>query len=236
MALVQRAHRLVWRFRDNDGAESTCQTYVANSVSPTAALQVATALAPLLQALSDARMITYNVIIEFVETSRPFISATSNINREGIFIFRTANTPAERFVMRVPSIRRDLLLDDGPYAQIAIDPEAAAVSAFVNAMINGVAGVAPVAPWQAGTFGGSSGTYGGGVSSGLFGGGESSGSWGDGFGGSGPWGAGGSSSGSFAPEDWLNDFRYTTGPRLVELRAAYQGRGNERLRIPLIRI
>ncbi|NJK81337.1 MAG: hypothetical protein HC914_16195 [Chloroflexaceae bacterium] len=236
MAFVQRSHLLQWRFRDNDGAESTCQTHVPASVSLAAAYNLAAALGPLIASLSDAVLITINVVAQWVETTPVAIPEISDVTRAGVFIWRTGNIPADRYILQIPSFRRQLLLSAGPYTNVAIDPDAPEVAAITDAMVNGVGGVAPVAPWQGGDFSGSAGgSYGGGSASGDFGGGSAGGSWGDGVGSTGPWGPAGSAGGSIFG-DWLDRFRFTNGPRLVELRAAYIGRSNERLYIPLFRL
>ena len=226
MAWVQKTHRLLFRFRDNDGAESTCEAHLRVSVPLDTALSFAAALAPLVSALSDAKMITYNVIAEWVETA-PAVAGAASVTESGIFLFRTANVPQERYVLTLPAIRPDLVALGGDFAGIQLDATNADVAAFINAMTEGLDGVRPRAPWSFfADIGGGGGSWGGG------GGG---GSWGGG-GGGGPWGGGGGG-GSYAdPVDWLLNYNFTQSALINSFIVAYRGKANERLRIPDKRI
>ena len=219
MAWVQQGHTVLFRFRDNDGAESTCEARLRVSVSLDTALSFAAALRPLVAALSDAALITCDVIASWVETA-PAVLGTAPVDRAGIFLFRTANIPWERYVFALPSLRDDLVLSAGDFAGVQIDADNADVAAFVAAMTDGLGGVRVRAPWSFyADIGGGGGSFGGG------GGG---GSWGSG-GGGGPWGGGGG--GGDWGGDWLNNFRYTEGAIVNSFIVAYMGRINERLRI-----
>lgn len=228
MAFVQRPHEVIWRWRDNDGAESTHQHYISQNVAIEAALQFAASMAAFAQPLSDAALITYNVVVNWVETSTPIIEPVSNVRRAGVFVFETNSYPFERYIFAIPSFRQELLKTDGDFAGIAIDSGQADVSAFIAAMADGIAGMAPIAPWEwtDADLGGGGGPWGGG------GGG---GNWGAGGGGGGPWGIGGGG-GPWGSQDWLDDFKFTTAPTLRTLRTAYLGYRDERLHLSVRRI
>lgn len=231
MALVQQAHTVIFRFRDDDGAETTCETHLAGYVSLDSALAFAGQLGPLIAALSDAVMITYNVIAGWVENSPPVADSASMVSRAGVFLFRTTNIPQERYVIAIPSIRQDLVLTLGEFPGVQIDPTNAAVVAFTSALTDGLNGVHVVAPWATFTSGG-----GGGGSWG--GGGGGGGSWGGGGGGGGPWGgsSGGGGGGSFATYEWLLDYARASSAELYSFILAYVGKSNDWLRIPNRRI
>ena len=223
MAWVQRAHTVLFRFRDNDGAESTCAVHLRVNVPLDAALSFAAALRPLVAALSDAAMITYNVIAEWVETA-PAVIAPAPVTQAGVFLFRTANIPQERYVLALPAIRDDLVISTGDFAGVQLDATAPDVAAFLAAMTDGIGGIRVRAPWAFfADIGGGGGDYGGG------GGG---GTWGDG-GGGGPWGGGG---GYLAADDWLLNYYQGASALVNQFIVAYRGRVNERLRIPDRRI
>ena len=228
MAWVQQAHSVIYRFRDNDGAESTCALHLAVGVPLDTALSFAAALRPLVAALSDAALITYNLVIKWVETTPGNPDATSRVSRDGVFLFLTSNIPEERYILALPSIRSDLVRADGDFAGIQLDSEAADVAAFTAAMIAGLDGVRPVAPWAFHTdISGSTGTWGGG---------GSWGSWGGGGGSTGPWGGISGITGTFDTYEWLLDYWQGPSAMIHSFILAYLGRSDERLRIPDRRI
>lgn len=220
MAWVQKSHTVLFRFRDNDGAESTCEVHLRVALPLDTALSFAAALAPLAAALVDAALITYNVIADWVETA-PVAPGTAPVTAAGVFLFRTANIPQERYVLALPTIRDDLVLAEGDFAGVQLDADNADVAAFVAAMTDGLDGVRVRAPWAFyADIGGGGGSFGGGGGGGQWGSGGGGGPWGGG-GGGGTWGT-----------DWLDDFYQGTSALVHEFVLAYRGRVNERLRIP----
>jgi hypothetical protein len=221
--LVQRSHIVLYRFRDNDGAESTAQVYLAASVPIDTALAFAAALRPLMADLSDAPVITFDLVVRLTENNA-FIPGTSDVRRAGTFLFRTTNVPLDRYVLNVPSLRLDLVQTSGDYAGVALQLDAPEIIAFVNAMTNGINGVRPVAPWKfyadMGGGGGGWGELGG-----------DGGGWGELGGGGGPWGELGGGGGGWG-DDWLDDYYQGDSAFLSDIITAYRGMSNERLYIP----
>lgn len=231
MALVQRTHLIIYRFRDNDGRESTCEVNIAASVSFAAASSFAAALRPILASLVDSVLIWYDLVAQLVEIGSPIPDPASDVRRAGVFVFKTTDIPEDRYVLSLPSIRSNLLMATGDYAGVALDQTNSTVAAFVNAMLDGIDGVSPRAPWKLwAAIGGGGGSWGGG--------GGGGGSWGDAQGGGGPWGIGsgiGGGGGSWGT-DQLDDFYQGESPSLVELRTAYKGWSDERSILPLRRV
>lgn len=212
------------RVRDNDLHESTCQFHAPAGASIGAALGLASALVSLLQPLSDGKIITYNVQLRQKEIGGAIPDSASNVNRGGIFLFKTDNAPLDRYTFQVPSIKSALLVQTGEYAGVKIDVTHPDVLAFVSAMVDGIDGAQPCATWS--TFQLPAGGGGG------FGDGGGGGAYGTG-GGGGPWGAGelGGGGGRFDIYEWLEDYNYQFPADLIELIDAYKGYINERLGI-----
>jgi hypothetical protein len=147
MALVQKTHLVRLRFRDNDGAESTCDINIAQSIAPATALSYAAAIRPLAAALSSAICIEYSVIVRWTETSKPAPAATSDTQRVGAFIFETS-TAGNRAIVLLPSLDETYLVTPpDPFAGIKIDQADTDIAAFITAMESGLAGVEPVSPF-----------------------------------------------------------------------------------------
>lgn len=217
MAWVQQTHTVLYRFRDNDGAESTCECHLPVGTSLDAALSFAAAMRPLITALCDAVMITYNVIARWIETN-PSVPGVASVTSAGVFLFRTANLPRERYVLYLPAIRRNLVLTVGDFADVQINANNADVAAFISAITDGIDGVRIRAPWAFfADIAGGGGTWGGGGGGGQWGGG----------GGGGPWGGGGG--GGSWDWDWLDDFYQGTSALVNEFIIAYRGRSSVRL-------
>jgi len=146
MALVQQTLLARLRFRDNDGAESTCQTNLATSVSPASALTFVSSWRSIVSALSSAVCIEADVVLRWSETATGGAGAQSDALRHGVFIFETA--VPDLATVRVPSLDQSLLETSGPYADIRIDQTLTAVADFIAALTAGAAGVQPCDPFE----------------------------------------------------------------------------------------
>lgn len=145
MALIEQTRFVRLRFRDNDGAESTCQTNLAISVSHASALAFLSSWRGVVAALSSAVCIEADIVLRWTETTPAPAGAQSDITRHGVFIF---DTPVPAFAtVRVHSIADTFLETVGPYAGIRIDQTLAAVLDFISALTTGVAGVQPCDPF-----------------------------------------------------------------------------------------
>jgi len=124
-------------FRDNDGARSTTEILLPGSVSAAAAITFATALRPLLSALSDAVLVGMNLIIGYQESSIPSIPS-SDVENKGVLLFNAAN--GIKSSISIPSILESVLQSNNR----DIDQSNSDVDAFITAMTAGLSGTQPV--------------------------------------------------------------------------------------------
>lgn len=137
MAFVAKPnHTIEFSFRDNDGARSTCEVLIPGSTTPANVITFATALRPLVAALSDAVIVGMNVILGYYENAIPTIPS-SDVENKGLFSFNAAN--GIRGSIAVPSILESVLLGNNK----DIDQAQADVSAFIDAMTLGLSAVQP---------------------------------------------------------------------------------------------
>ena len=232
MAYLYQPTKVLVTFVDAKETESSTYIRLPHEVSFADAGTFAEVYASALEAASDAKVTNIQIIAEVVCSVGASPLPSSNVHRVGVFIFNTI-TPGERWILEIPSLRLDLLLTTGLYADIQVDVTTPEISALVASMTTGIDGIAPVAPWNllgdwtnggggGGSWGGGGGggSWGGGGGGGSFGGGGGGGDWGwgSGGGGGGPWGDGGIG-GDFA---W-------DGVPLMSLSVAYRGTdGNRR--------
>lgn len=145
MALIEQTRMVRLRFRDNDGAESTCQTNLAISVSPASALTFLSSWRGVVAALSSAVCIEADIILRWTEPTPAPAGALSDVERQGVLIF---TTPAPTFaVVRVHSLDESFLESSGPFAGIRIDQTLATVQDLALALATGVAGVQACDPF-----------------------------------------------------------------------------------------
>jgi hypothetical protein len=136
---------LRFRYIDNDMTTSPCQINFPSSIDPSTLLSQASLWRALFDALSSAVCIGYDVVVRETTDTPPNPGVASSVKRSGAFVFDT-NT-ATLTIMRVPSIRNDLILTSGIYAGIGIDLADSDVSAFTDAMIYGLSGIHPSDPF-----------------------------------------------------------------------------------------
>lgn len=123
-------------FRDNDGARSTTEIILPGATTPAAAQTFATAIQPLLAALSDAVIVGMNVILGYYEDAIPTIPS-SDIENKGVFLFNAAN--GIRSSIAIPSVLESVLQPNNR----DIDQANTAVDAFITAMTAGLGGTQP---------------------------------------------------------------------------------------------
>jgi hypothetical protein len=132
-------------FRDDDGAGSEHRLRVPLSALPAAEAFVLD-YASLLAAVSDCALYKIHTTLVCKDDGSQVANPGSNAKRQSVLIFETE--AGQTYVIAVPGLVVSQLMQVGPYAQIQIDPTNSAVSALVMLLVNGSAGVRPVAPWN----------------------------------------------------------------------------------------
>jgi len=145
VSLTQRTTSIRLRFRDNDGAESTCECNLRASVSPEDAITFLGAWASIVQALSSAKIVSTEVIIRYHDPSPGAAGIGSDVNYQGTFILDTASL--DQSTVRVPSLDPSFLETTGPFAFIRIDQTITAVSDLITALSGGLSSVEPCDPF-----------------------------------------------------------------------------------------
>jgi hypothetical protein len=145
MALIEQTRLARLRFRDDDGAESTCQTNLPVGTSHSAALAFLASWRGVVSALSSALCIEADLILRWTEPTPAPAGALSDVERHGVLIF---TTPAPTFAaVRVHSLDESFLESVGPFAGIRIDQSLGAVQSLITALATGTAGVQPCDPF-----------------------------------------------------------------------------------------
>jgi hypothetical protein len=145
MGWIEQTRVIRLRFRDNDGAESTCQTNLPTGISHADALAFLLSWRGLVSVLSSAVCIEADLFLRWVETMPDAASASADLRRHGVLIF---STPAPTFAaVRVHSLDESYLESVGPFAGIRIDQTLAAVQDLALALSTGVAGVQACDPF-----------------------------------------------------------------------------------------
>lgn len=145
MSLAQRTITARLRFRDNDGAESTCDSNVLSSVSPDDAIDFLLALAPLVQAISSATLVSCDVIIRYTDSTPGSPDIGSDVNYQGTLIFNTASL--DLATVRIPSLDTAYLETTGPFAFIRIDQTITAIQDLIVALADGLSSVEACDPF-----------------------------------------------------------------------------------------
>jgi hypothetical protein len=207
--------RITLHFRDDDGAVSLHIINVPAAALPVAGL-FAAAYAALYTPISNCALWKVAVSLRYLDDTDPVGAPGSSIYQGSAFLFQTANVPPDRYVVSIPGlVESKLLQPPDPYAGVQLDASDPDIAALVEAMIHGIDGTRPCAPWDVswGDIGGGGGSWGGGGGGGIYGGGGGGGEWGYGFGGGGGGSWGGAAGGDFT---W-------TGVYLSKLLVAYRG-------------
>ena len=193
--------RITLHFRDDDGASSTHIINVAADALPVAGA-FAAAYAALFAPLTSCALYKVGISLRYLVDPAPVAvpGADTNTHRRSVFVFQSIGSP---YVLSLPGvIGAKLVQPPDPYAYVGLNTADPAIAALVSAMVTGIGGVEPCAPWAPT----------------LIGGGGGGGSWGGG-GGGGSWGGGGGT-GASGPEP--EDYTWS-GSDLTALLAAYWG-------------
>lgn len=123
----KRSYTASFLFVDGDGNEARMQTSVPVSVfSFSQAEAYFTSLAPALQSISDAALVSFNISRTFEPTNQSEPGAFADVTRTGVFVV-SLETGNYAFVL-VPSIRLETLIpSDGLRPDGLIDLELASV-------------------------------------------------------------------------------------------------------------
>jgi hypothetical protein len=132
-------------FRDDDGAEATCQANLPVAAGASAGLSFLTSWRAIVAVLSSATCIEAELILRWSQTSAPDVGPSTDVHRHGVLIFNTA--VPDLAVVRVPSLDQDLLEMTGPFAGVHIDQAQTAVIDLVTALTDGMSGVEPCDPF-----------------------------------------------------------------------------------------
>lgn len=133
-------------FQDDDLATGRAEFHLPVAqldLAPAFAQNIMAYLAPLSNCVIPRYTISLTAHDNATVTSGPGLAADV-----GAFIFSTENAD-ERFIMCIPGIKEDKLADAGSFPGIAIDVADSDVQAFIAATLDGIGGIAPVAPWGA---------------------------------------------------------------------------------------
>lgn len=141
MTFVQQTTLVRLRYRDNDGAESTCQVNFASSVSYDTLLSLIPSWRFRVDALSTAVCIAGDLVIRFAEKDTITAGPQSNTRRSGLFSYDTAASLF--YTYHLPSIAQDFIMQSGPFPGIQIDLALPDVIAMTDAFSNGLSGTQP---------------------------------------------------------------------------------------------
>ena len=141
MAFVQQTTLIRLRYKDNDGAVSTCQVNYAPSVPYGTLLSLISSWRSLIGALSTAICIEADLVIRFAEKDLVTAGPQSNTRRSGLFSYNTA--ASLYYTYHLPSIATDFIMNSGPFPGIQIDLTLPDVIAFTDAMSFGLSSTQP---------------------------------------------------------------------------------------------
>jgi len=163
--------RITLHFRDDDGASSTHIINVAADALPVAGA-FAAAYAALFAPLTSCALYKVGISLRYLDDTDPLPPADTDTNRRSVFVFQSIGRP---YVLSLPGVVGSKLAQPpDPYAYVGLDTADVAIAALVSAMITGIGGVEPCAPWvpTLDDMGGGGGSWGGGGGGGSWGGGE----------------------------------------------------------------
>jgi hypothetical protein len=123
-------------FRDNDNKESTSQVLLPAATTLANALTYATALRPLIAAVSDAVCVGMNLIVGYYENA-PGTIPSSDIENKGVITLASANGQPSSFT--IPSVLESVL--QGNNADI--DQANTDMSDLLDALTLGLSGTQP---------------------------------------------------------------------------------------------
>jgi hypothetical protein len=128
---------VTYTFRDNDDKESTVQLYMPGATAPATAISNADSMRAILAQLSDAIIVSQNVLFGSQENTIPTIPS-SDIENKGVFLFNAAN--GQPSSIAIPSILESLLQTNNQ----DINQAYTQIGDFINAMTLGLTGIQSV--------------------------------------------------------------------------------------------
>jgi hypothetical protein len=136
-------------FRDDDQAVSRNIINVAAGLLGSVG-SFATSYPELYRPLSSCALWKVSISYRTIDDSSPTASSGAQNSRVGVLLFDTAATSPERYAVIIPSIKDSLVISDplDPDRGIGLKLTHPAIVALRDALISGLAGVAPVAPWN----------------------------------------------------------------------------------------
>lgn len=134
--VAKPVQKITFTFRDNDGAESTTEVVIPGATTPANAVTFATALRALIAPLSDAVIVSMNIILGYYENAIPTIPS-SDVENKGLFLLNAAN--GIQSSIAIPSILESVLQSNNK----DIDQAASDVSDFIDAMTAGLSSIQP---------------------------------------------------------------------------------------------
>lgn len=143
--------RLVFFWRD--GSEATVWRFTSlPGASLADAMSFAITVAGLLTNVSNCALYKIHILYSVEETNKPTARSGTiigNLNIAGIFVFNTENE--NLYTFNVPAIKEAMITTPpDPLAGITINQSNLDIAALISAMISGIGGVRPVAPWDSG--------------------------------------------------------------------------------------
>ena len=171
---------ITFLFRDDDGANARHIINLPASALPVAG-SFAVAYAALIDSLSTCVLWKISIALRYLNDQDPVAAAGTDINRKSVFIFGLVD--GGRYAVTLPCVMGSKLLQPpDPYAYVGLNTADPAIAALVAALVTGIDGIHPCAPWDANALG----------------------DWTHGGGGGGSWGGGGNATdgGDFA---WSGD-------------------------------
>lgn len=128
---------IIYSFRDDDNKSSTSEVLIPGATTPANAVTFALALRPLIAALSDATLTSFNIVLGWSEASIPVIGS-SDIENKAVFLMTAGN--AIKSTLTIPSPLESILQGNNQ----DIDHSNSDVSDFEDALTLGIGGVQPV--------------------------------------------------------------------------------------------
>lgn len=136
--------RITFYYVDDDDA--TGETRISVDVaSLNQAIEYGRQLAALLRPVSSCGLVKFHVVFTAYDETTTDLPTTVDLMRRGVFLYQTSDSTLS--VLKVASIRPDLLLSTGPYAGVGVDLAQPAIAALVQATVEGIGGVQPCDEW-----------------------------------------------------------------------------------------
>jgi hypothetical protein len=122
---------IVHRFVDNNDNTAECRLYTGPGASHAGAVSMASALAPLLSAISDAHLFSFNVSERVTLAGTPPAALTSDVRRGAVLFYRNSDDTASLLVPSVPPVHFETT---GPFSGKRITRKSAQLSGLLSAL------------------------------------------------------------------------------------------------------